>query len=510
MTKSETDHPVIVGRSRPFKNAGEGILIWLLCIAAALRVLIFSAAFPFFSNVDEYLHFDVITQYSQGQVPDSFNRLRGDALDWIVPYASPEFLSAPEQFRNGKFPTPLWKQSGAEVESEIAATRAAWSDQVNFESSQPPLYYMLASVWWWIGKHVGFTGLQSLYWIRVLNALLIAIVVWVGYLAARTIAPERIELRLGVPLLLAFIPQNVFYTINNDVLSPVCFGVLFLLLLQWLRAETHSVWLGVATGLAIAATYLTKLSNLPFIGVALLVIILKLLRITWRRPAKELATQAALLVFAAIPIGSWMVWNKVHFGDLTGSTAKIGLLGWIQKPLAAWWQHPIFTPGGFWVFSSSLIESFWRGELTWHGHFLNWGNVDWFFVISSPVLLFSAICGVASRSAFSTFQRQAIGSAILVCLAGIFFLALLSIQFDFGDSTGPTRVHPYFTAGRLLSGALIPFTLIYVYGIAFLLARTNREVWLLSIIAGIVAVTLISEIGVNHEVFASEHNWFHR
>ena len=33
------------------------------------------------------------------------------------------------------------------------------------------------------------------------------------------------------------------------------------------------MWLGVATGLAIAATYLTKLSNLPFIGVALLVII---------------------------------------------------------------------------------------------------------------------------------------------------------------------------------------------------------------------------------------------
>ena len=510
MTKSETDNPRALGKSKAFTNAREDILIWLLCFAAALHVLIFSAAFPFFSNVDEYLHFDLITQYSQGQVPGNFNRLRREALDWIVPYASPEFLSAPEQFREGKFPTPLWKQSGAERESEIAATRAAWRDQINFESSQPPLYYMLASVWWWIGKHIGATGLQSLYWIRFLNVLLVAIVVWVGYLTARRIAPERIELRLGVPLLLAFIPQNVFYTINNDVLSPVCFGVLFLLLLQWLDAETHSIWLGLATGLAIAATYLTKLSNLPFIGVAVLVIILKLQRITWRTPAKELATLAALLVFAAIPIGSWMVWNKVHFGDLTGSTAKIGLLGWIQKPLAAWGQHPIFTPGGLWVFSSSLIESFWRGELTWHGRFGNWGFVDWFFVISSLVLLFSAMWGVGSRSAFSTFQRQAIWSAILVWLAGIFFLALLSIQFDFGDSTGPTRVHPYFTAGRLLSGALIPFALIYVYGIAFLLRRTNREVWLLSIIAGIVVITVVSEIAVNHEVFASEHNWFHR
>ena len=81
-------------------------------------------------------------------------------------------------------------------------------------------------------------GIQSLYWIRFLNVPLIAIVVWIGYLTARMIAPERIELRMGVPLLACFIPQNMFYTMNNDVLSPLCFGVLFLCVLQWLRAET--------------------------------------------------------------------------------------------------------------------------------------------------------------------------------------------------------------------------------------------------------------------------------
>jgi hypothetical protein len=510
MIRQQVDIPRVSCESQRSTNWNERILITLLCFAAAVRVLLFSAASPFFSNVDEYLHFDLITQYSHGHIPRTFNRLTEEALDWIVPYASPEFLSAPNEFQNGKFPKPLWKQSGPEVEPEMAATRAAWSDQVNFEASQPPLYYALASAWWEIGKHIGFAGLQSLYWIRFLNALLLAIVVWMGYLTARTIAPEHLELRLGVPLLLAFIPQNVFYTINNDVLSPVCFGALFLLVLQWLRAEMHSVWLGVATGLAIAATYLTKLSNLPFIGVALLIVTVQLRRIPWRTSASGLATLAALLVCATIPIGSWMVWNKVHFGDLTGSTAKISLLGWSQKPFAAWWQHPIFTPGGLWVFWSSLIASFWRGELIWHGRFLNWGFVDWFFVISSLVFLFSAMTAVASRSAFSTFQRQAIASAILVWLAGIFFLALLSIQFDFGESTGPTRVHPYFTAGRLLSGALIPFAVIYVSGISFLLRRAKVAVLPLLIIVAIVAVTAVSEIAVNHDMLASEHNWFHR
>ena len=95
-------------------------------------------------------------------------------------------------------------------------------------------------------------------------------------------------------------------------------------------------------------------------------------------------------------------------------------------------------------------------------------------------------------------------------LAGIFFLAVLSIQFDFGESTGPTRDHPYFTAGRLLSGALIPFAVMYVSGISLLLRRAKVAVLSLSIIVAIVAVTAVSEIAVNHVVFASEHNWFHR
>ena len=94
MTRPERDNPRVFDESKAFTDTRERILIWLLCIAGALHVFIFSAAFPFFSNVDEYLHFDLITQYSRGQVPRGFNQLNEEALDWIVPYASPEFLSA--------------------------------------------------------------------------------------------------------------------------------------------------------------------------------------------------------------------------------------------------------------------------------------------------------------------------------------------------------------------------------------------------------------------------------
>jgi len=499
----------ISGEFKAFATRKENLLVLLLCFLAALRVLIFSAAFPFFSNIDEDLHFDLITQYSGGRLPRAFEPLKEESLSWIVPYASPEFLFTSDQFPGAKFPPPLWKMSGPGVEPEIAATRAAWSSEINFESSQPPLYYIIASLWWWIGKHIGLAGIQSLYWIRFLNVPLIAIVVWLGYMAARIIAPERLDLHIGVPLLLAFIPQNVFYAINNDVLSPVCFGALFVCVLQWLRTNAPSFLLGASTGLTIAATYLTKLSNLPLIAVTLVVIFARLLPVIRRTPRSGMITLRAVVICAAIPVCSWMLWTKHQFGDVTGSTAKIALLGWTRKPFPDWWHHPIFTVQGFWMFWRDLVTSFWRGEVKWHGQMLRWPMADRFYAISSVALLFAAVIGLRKKSGFSTFQRQAIGIAVLSFIVSVGFMALLSIQFDFGNCINPSRAHPYFTSGRLLSGALIPFALFYVYGIAYLFRRTNPAV-ALTVLGGIVVFVTTSEIITSSAVFASAHNWFHR
>jgi hypothetical protein len=487
----------------------EHFLILLLCVAAALRVFVFSAAFPFFSNIDEDLHFDLITQYSHAQVPRSFDRLKEETLNWIVPYASPEFLFPPERFPNKKFPAPLWKEPWSKVEPEIAATRAAWSDEINFESSQPPLYYALAALWWWIGKQIGLIGLQSLYWIRFLNAALIGVVVWLSYVAARTVAPERLDVRIGVPLLLAFIPQNVFYAMNNDVLSPLCFGALFLCVLQWLRTEAPSFWLGALTGLTVAATCLTKLSNLPLVAVALAVIAARSIAIILRTPRAGLIALAGLFSCSAIPVSTWILWTNFHFGDLTGSTAKIGLLGWTRKPFGDWWKHPIFTPQGVSTFWSDLIASFWRGEVSWHGHPLSWRGADGFYAVSSVLFLAAAIAGLRKQAGLTAFQREAIGSAILIFLTGVAFLALLSVQFDFGSCINPSREHPYFTSGRLLSGASIPFAVVYVYGVSWVCRWINAA--LPFVVLGLVVVFMTtSEILEGRVVFLSEHNWFHR
>jgi hypothetical protein len=278
--------------------------------------------------------------------------------------------------------------------------------------------------------------------------------------------------------------------------------------LQWFRTDAPSFLLGALTGFAVAATCLTKLSNLPLVAVALAVIIARSIAISLKTPPAGLIALASLISCAAIPVGAWMLWTKFHFGDLTGSTAKIGLLGWTGKPFGDWWQHPIFTPRGVWIFWSDLIASFWRGEVSWHGRTLRWRRADGFYAVSSLLLLVAATVGLRKRAGLSPFQRQAIGSAILIFLAGVVFLALLSIQFDFGNCINPSRTHPYFTSGRLLSGALIPFAVVFVYAISWIFRRTNTALTLI-VLGLIVVFVTASEILMNQVVFVSDHNWFH-
>src|SRR5205814_2216559 len=80
--------------------------------------------------------------------------------------------------------------------------------------------------------------------------------------------PDQVAMRLGVPLLIAAVPQDTFYGISNDVLSPICVGLVFICLIKWFYQAKPSTFLGSATGLSITAAYLTKLSNLPLIVVA--------------------------------------------------------------------------------------------------------------------------------------------------------------------------------------------------------------------------------------------------
>ena len=492
-----------------FPASWERIIILVLCFLAAYHVFIFSAAFPPINNVDESAHLDLAVKYSHGHLPRGMELRSRETLNYVVVYGSQEFLYPPDYFPEGKLPPPLWTQPPEQVWQIFLARETAWQSP-NHESSQPPIYYSLAGFWWKTGTWLGFKGGGMFYWLRFLNTLAVAALVWLGYTAARRIFPEQLFLRLGVPALLAFLPQTAFYSVNNDVLSPLSFGVAFICLVRLWQADSPDIRLGFATGLALAAAWLTKPSNLPLLAVSAVFVAVKIGRLSQSGKLRaSLPSLVAMFLCAALPTSAWAAWCKIHFGDFTGSAGKIQFLGWTLKPFSEWWHHPIFTPHGAWTFLSGLLASFWQGEFFWHGRPLTSPVIDVIYTLISIGFVAVAVAVLMVRPMNTAApQRQALWFGLAGFAASVAFLAFLSLIYDFHDCVNPSREHPYFTSGRLLLGALVPFILLFVFGMDRALCRFGTHVKFL-VLAGVILFMIIAEFTTDWPVFSSQYNWFH-
>ena len=486
----------------------ERKIIFLLCILAAIHVFIFSAAFPFFNNVDEPVHFDLVLRYSNGAVPRGPGTILKDSVEYIALYNSWSYNNnAPGELPDGP-PPPLWTEPPQKEHSDFQADCAPLQFVQDYEVSQTPLYYSVAGAWWDAGKGLGIHAGRRLYWLRFFNVIEIIALVWLAYLAARMIFPEKPFIRLGTPALLAFMPQTAFYSIGNDMLPAICFGLAFICLLQW--PENLSLKLGLALGLAFAATWLSKETTLP----QLIVVAAFVLLASWKsaRQGKATALLVPITVFsvcAALPIVSWMLWSKAHYGDFTGSQLKMDHFGWTVKPFSDWWHHPLFTPAGCWTYFSGQLSTVWQGEFYWHNQPLALPGSRAVYTILSLALICAALPSLLPRSlTASAPQRRALLISLLCFVTGLGFFALMSIAYDFHDCPYPSRQYPYFTSGRLLLGALIPFLLLIVYGLDRLLARLGDKAKF-AMLAAMICAMLVVEITTDWPVFSNPYNWFH-
>jgi len=169
-------------RGRSPEGLSSSHEFWLLigfCAFAAFRVLLFSVAFPFFNNVDERRHLDLVIKYAEGHAPRSAELISPATLPYLSHYASPEFLSAPEVFEGGYF-GPMWRHPAEEVAPTIARIEEIWSRTPNQKSSQLPLYYLLAAAWSHVGQWIGVKAGSALYWIRFLNVAFMTALVWLA------------------------------------------------------------------------------------------------------------------------------------------------------------------------------------------------------------------------------------------------------------------------------------------------------------------------------------------
>lgn len=494
----------------PFSESLERYLILLLCALAALHVFIFSAAFPFFNNVDERIHFDLVLKYSHGHVPRGREMISEDSADYLALMNSHAFFTNPDTAPGGILPPPPWTEPGPIMWQELAYYHAGWLKQVNYEVSQPPLYYALAGVEWRLGQWLRIDGKRLVYWLRFFNIAVIVVLVWAGYVAAKIVFPENRFVRLGVPALLAFMPQTAFYSIGNDMLPALCFGFTFIFLLKWLSSENPSALPGVATGLGFAATYLSKMTNLPLLAIVTVVVLVKISRDIRRE--KFRATLPALISFfccCAPPVIGWMIWCESNFGDLTGSKLKMEHFGWTVKPLSEWWHHPVFTPVGVWTYVSGNMNTFWQGEFDWHAQPMALPGTNVVYTILSLVLLIMVLPSLFQRfSNAPPLQRRALQLSMACFVIMLGFFAWLSVIYDFHNCPYPSRAQPYFISGRLLLGALIPFLLLIVYGLDRILHRLGTAAKFFALAVLILAM-FVTEIITDWGIFPNEYNWFH-
>ncbi|MGA2030038.1 MAG: hypothetical protein ABSG87_08195, partial [Verrucomicrobiota bacterium] len=486
----------------------EPEIVLFLCLLAAVHVFIFSATFPFFNNVDELEHFDLVVRYANGDIPRVMDAPCVEALPYIATYGAVEFLCPPAMLADKKIPTPTWK-----LPKDIATLKVSYIESFleektkNFDVSQPPLYYALAGLWWRSAKTLGFHDGFLLYSVRFFNVFLVGTLVWLSYQTARLVFPQNIFVRLGVPAMLAFIPQTAFYSIQNDVLSPLCFGAAFFCLIQFMRAETPGMTLGIFTGLAMAATFLTKISNLPLLAVSAAAILLKVRQLALAGKFRAVfPTLATLALCAGLPAARWLVWCKDTFGDFTGNEQKIQYFGWTHKSFGEWWPHPIFTPHGFWYFFSGCISTFWQGEFVWNNVRLALPWVNMIYIIASTVLVTVALLNLLLYSNTTiALQRQVLWFGFCCFASTVAFLGFLSIIYNFHHCVYPSVEYPYFTSGRLMLGALIPFLLLFVYGLDCVLPPSLKFL----VLTGIIIFMLITEITTDWPIFPNPYNWFH-
>jgi hypothetical protein len=162
-----------------------------------------------------------------------------------------------------------------------------------------------------------------------------------------------------------------------------------------------------------------------------------------------------------------------------------------------------------WTFLSGLIATFWQGEFMWHRQPLFLPAVNVIYFILSVAFIGIALLNLLPRSKTVTGpQRHALWFGFWCFAAAVAFLGFLSIIYDFHDCFYPSREHPYFTSGRLMLGALIPFLLLFIFGLDCALKKTG-DVAKFSALAAIIFFMLVTEITTDWPIFPNPYNWFH-
>jgi len=503
-------------RARSFSRRRRQLVL-LLCLIAAIRVFLFSAGFTLFNNVDEHCHFDLVWRYSRGRVPHGLEKISPESSRLLVLYGSWEFLTKPRDVAESWISHPLWAYQSYQIQQIYDRLMAFWTGLRNHEGVQPPLYYVLAGAWYRLGELLGLSEGQAVYWVRFLDVLILPCLVWFSYVFAGRLYPQKDFLRLSLPLVLAFLPQDLFYSINNGVLSPLLCGLAFYFALEIASGNRAGYLVYSLCGLCMGAAMLTAYTNAPILVVLAWSMMVRL-RAAARIPSQhlsagrlELRRQGLMLLVMLLPVGGWLAVNFRLTGHLTNAAEYMSAAGWRPKALGEMFQHPIFTPAGALLFWRELMSTYFRGEFSWGAVWLADKRADGFYWASSLVFL-AAAANVIWRDRRMKLEGKegSVGSVSMAYFAvSLLMLVSMSIRYDFGHWYYPSRHHPYFVSGRLIGGTMVPFFALYLIGLERILSIMRLRRAVMAFVLAIAALAFISEMAISIPVFRSMYNWFH-
>jgi len=275
-----------------------------------MPALLMALTQPIWSRVDEAQHTDFIIQLSHGTYP---------LADRTV--VDPETLRVMQStgvYRfesSGSYPAPDVTDLGPPPAGMSAHANAVWMSrhlwQLSYESAQTPGYYVLMLPAWWIADGLGGT-VVAVYVMRVINALLIALLAPMAVVVAWRLAPGRPEVAVLAALFAALLPGLALNAtrVGNDALGAVLGGAAVVLAIRW-TAGAWTARRALLLGLALGAGVLVKLTLLglaPAVAVAML----------WPGGGVTPRRRVVLLVLAgavaALCLGIWFVINLQLYG----------------------------------------------------------------------------------------------------------------------------------------------------------------------------------------------------
>jgi len=333
---------------------------------------------------------------------------------------------------------------------------------IRYESHQPPLYYLTASV---LYRVLGDLPLPTqVLGLRLLSVFFGVAILLMAYLTVRGIFPNDSGLILGTTAFIAFVPMHIAMTagINNDALAELVLACTLWQLIRLLKTDfdsKRSILLGITIGLGL----LTKTTTYVSVPLAIIVVLSMAYgdrgsssQVSWKR----IAVRSALILGPALlvslpwllrnvaiygptdPLG-WQRHDEVVAGQLTTTDflSQVGLLQYL------------------WAFVCTTFQSFWA-QFGWMGIL-----VDRRIYFTLALLCIYVTLGLALFIArqkkdahrFTRFQEQA-----LILLAISAFLTLCTYLWY------NTKFVQH--QGRYLFPAMTPIGLFFTLGLRELMA----------------------------------------